>query len=628
MTEISATVTPQAAAAAGKGGTGVNGGAAPFGALGFLSLILSGNGQGNGDGGIGLLPGQAVADVRAQALQNIPGLQQALRNNGGNATAALQSLQTNSRIDLSTGGLAGGMMAQLIANLSDGQAAPLTVGNSAVSHALTGEEILQFDPTQLTIEQLISGELESVTLPNGKEITDEQALLVLLLKGRISAIPPQGANKGPALQAAPTGTTGAADNSLQDKPTRPEDTLAALLAAAGQQPQQTPQNISGQAPQQPGQPAAADAPQNAGPGPAQAAAPQPSAPSGDLPAQGQAATQATAQGALQPQTAGQNTPPAAGQPQQGPMQQGQAKQGQAQQPAPNTPAPAPGTGAPADEPPRAEYEWRAGQNAGQSNAKNTAASAPGSQGRDTAIQSLISALNQAPQRNTAGQGPQHALNVLQTTPQGLVVAADGFGDGGGFDTGANGHGPFSDADGLIEEMLSQHHSQTGRSGEARPSQSFTSLLTTARSATAGHPATQSVAVQMSRMSAAGTDRITLRLDPPELGRVEVRMEFGDDGKVRAHLIADRPDTLDTLQRDARMLERALQEAGLETDEGSLTFDLRQGDDNNGQDPQDGRSRNAYSGMDGAENDEGGEITAHIDVMPDGMAGHMKVDLLV
>ena len=60
--------------------------------------------------------------------------------------------------------------------------------------------------------------------------------------------------------------------------------------------------------------------------------------------------------------------------------------------------------------------------------------------------------------------------------------------------------------------------------------------------------------------------------------------MGHDGRVIAVVTADNKDTLDLLQRDARELERALQNAGLQTDSGSLSFNLRgQGD----QAPEDG-----------------------------------------
>jgi flagellar hook-length control protein FliK len=55
--------------------------------------------------------------------------------------------------------------------------------------------------------------------------------------------------------------------------------------------------------------------------------------------------------------------------------------------------------------------------------------------------------------------------------------------------------------------------------------------------------------------------------------VDVRLEV-TDGRVSATVTADSKETLDMLQKDARELERALQQAGLETDNASLSFSLR------------------------------------------------------
>lgn len=96
-----------------------------------------------------------------------------------------------------------------------------------------------------------------------------------------------------------------------------------------------------------------------------------------------------------------------------------------------------------------------------------------------------------------------------------------------------------------------------------------------RSAPLPSPAEQ-VVVQIQRAISDGTSRITVELKPAELGSIEVRLDFGQDGRVSGTILADRPETLDLLQRDARILERSLQEAGLKADTGSLTFDLRGG----------------------------------------------------
>lgn len=89
-----------------------------------------------------------------------------------------------------------------------------------------------------------------------------------------------------------------------------------------------------------------------------------------------------------------------------------------------------------------------------------------------------------------------------------------------------------------------------------------------------HVVHEQVAVQIQRAAADGQQRMTIRLHPAELGRIEVKLDLAADGSVRALLAVDRPETLDLMQRDVRGLEKALNDAGLKTDNGSLSFDLR------------------------------------------------------
>ena len=56
-----------------------------------------------------------------------------------------------------------------------------------------------------------------------------------------------------------------------------------------------------------------------------------------------------------------------------------------------------------------------------------------------------------------------------------------------------------------------------------------------------------------------------------MGKIDVKIELNDDGQLRAVISAEKPETLDLLQRDARGLEKALQDAGLKTDMNSLAF---------------------------------------------------------
>jgi hypothetical protein len=73
---------------------------------------------------------------------------------------------------------------------------------------------------------------------------------------------------------------------------------------------------------------------------------------------------------------------------------------------------------------------------------------------------------------------------------------------------------------------------------------------------------------------SGTSRFEIRLDPPELGRIDVRLHVHPDGQVTSHLIVDRSETLDLLRRDAADLERSLQQAGLKTSDQGMQFTLR------------------------------------------------------
>ncbi len=96
------------------------------------------------------------------------------------------------------------------------------------------------------------------------------------------------------------------------------------------------------------------------------------------------------------------------------------------------------------------------------------------------------------------------------------------------------------------------------------------------------PPVRELAIQISRHADAGINRFQMRLDPPELGRVEVRIEISSEGKLTAVISADRPETLDLLQRDSRALERSLMDAGVKTDSGALNFSLRGGRQDDGQ----------------------------------------------
>lgn len=107
------------------------------------------------------------------------------------------------------------------------------------------------------------------------------------------------------------------------------------------------------------------------------------------------------------------------------------------------------------------------------------------------------------------------------------------------------------------------------------------LQTTPRPALMEEPVTDQVAVHVKRAVDSGESSIQVRLKPVELGSVDIRIETAADGQSRVHVTAERRDTLELLQRDARALERALQDIGFKADNSSLSFNLR-GDGQQGQ----------------------------------------------
>jgi|GEM_PF-6513129 len=88
---------------------------------------------------------------------------------------------------------------------------------------------------------------------------------------------------------------------------------------------------------------------------------------------------------------------------------------------------------------------------------------------------------------------------------------------------------------------------------------------------------QQLAVHVTRAAKEGADRIEIQLKPAEMGRVDVKLEIGHDGRVQAVVSAERSDTLDMLRRDVQQLERALTHAGFNTDKDSFSFAERGGE---------------------------------------------------
>jgi hypothetical protein len=80
---------------------------------------------------------------------------------------------------------------------------------------------------------------------------------------------------------------------------------------------------------------------------------------------------------------------------------------------------------------------------------------------------------------------------------------------------------------------------------------------------AATPATQlAQAVASLHVGADGTSHTTIKLDPAELGQVEIRISRAQDGTSSVSVAVQRPDTLATLQNDLGHLHQALDRAGV------------------------------------------------------------------
>ena len=91
------------------------------------------------------------------------------------------------------------------------------------------------------------------------------------------------------------------------------------------------------------------------------------------------------------------------------------------------------------------------------------------------------------------------------------------------------------------------------------------------------------------------------LEPADLGRVEVALRLDDAGAAAASFTVDRPETLQLLQRDARVVNEMLNAAGFTVDQGGLDFTLR---DPGGRDGGEGQQQPARGRADAGFPDDG------------------------
>lgn len=81
-------------------------------------------------------------------------------------------------------------------------------------------------------------------------------------------------------------------------------------------------------------------------------------------------------------------------------------------------------------------------------------------------------------------------------------------------------------------------------------------------------------IEIGMQALRGAREFQVRLDPIELGRIDVTLQINDQGEVQARLRVDRPETLALLTKDQHSLQQAFEQAGLKASPDSLSFSLR------------------------------------------------------
>ena len=109
-------------------------------------------------------------------------------------------------------------------------------------------------------------------------------------------------------------------------------------------------------------------------------------------------------------------------------------------------------------------------------------------------------------------------------------------------------------------------------------------------------AANQVSIRLIHSLHEGRKAVQIHLNPSELGSIDVSMQWQGD-RLTAHFVVDRPETLDLLQRDIKILEQSLGDSGFSSDNGGLSFSLRQQMENQGE----RRSSNGASSADPQQN---------------------------
>ena len=218
------------------------------------------------------------------------------------------------------------------------------------------------------------------------------------------------------------------------------------------------------------------------------------------------------------------------------------------------------------------------------NPNSTAAQLSAGQDTQSSTQMLATAQNTTKQVNAVSIGSTAELTAatahVRRASAGNSATASSTAAPRAADVASTGNGAGSGAGSAAAAAPAASMSQSA----SLTSTPISSLLKTAQ--TQAPQVIKQVTVEIAGGVKKGDTDIKIQLRPDQLGKVNVQLEIAKDGAVKALVLVDKAETLELLQRDSRGLERSLQDAGLKTGNGSLTFALNdQGQSGSGQSSQ-------------------------------------------
>ncbi|WND02733.1 flagellar hook-length control protein FliK [Temperatibacter marinus] len=132
---------------------------------------------------------------------------------------------------------------------------------------------------------------------------------------------------------------------------------------------------------------------------------------------------------------------------------------------------------------------------------------------------------------------------------------------------------FNEQSSAFGSISSGMNSMNGLRSDGFAGTGFSTSTPTLTQQALGHHAANQVGLAVTKAANAQNNQFNISLRPAELGAVKVSLTFIKDGSVQARILAERPETLDMLQKDSRSIERILEQSGHKVSRSSLEFDL-------------------------------------------------------